>query len=31
MVRQNPASRIMVIQNLAALVQRLRGTAGGTR
>jgi eukaryotic-like serine/threonine-protein kinase len=30
MVRQNPAARIMVIQNLPALVERLRG-AGGTR
>lgn len=31
MVRRSPASRIMVIQNLAALVERLRATAGGTR
>jgi Tol biopolymer transport system component len=30
MVRQNPAARITVIQNLPALVERLRG-AGGTR
>jgi serine/threonine-protein kinase len=28
MVRFNPSSRIMVIQNLPALVRRLRGTAG---
>jgi len=31
MVRLNPASRIMVIQNLPALVERLRGVASGTR
>ena len=31
MVRQNPASRIMVLQNLPALVERLRGAEGGTR
>jgi len=31
MVRLNPASRIMVIQNLAGLVAKLRGGSGATR
>jgi hypothetical protein len=29
MVRQSPATRIMVIQNLPALVRRLRGASEG--